>query len=701
MNIRDFFADNGPLSKDGGPFRFRREQLEYALSVEDVIKQSGVSMIEGGTGVGKTLGYLYPHIQQSLETGERILIATKTRNLQDQIFEKDLPRLAKSMTFKFSVLKGRENYVCKGRLREAAEDMELFPFDPEARSYKYLKYFNELHPTGDLEGAQKFLHRYNPASARAINNVRATDDTCTSEHRYLCRYHAALADAHKSNIIVANHHLALLWPEHFPEVTRIVIDEAHVLEESASDVYGAAFTSAFLQMRLRRLYTRNRGKRTLLGRIDARDAAEFEISHIEELAVRLRRGISEFDAASEDFMQTRASERERIHDHELSKHEWQQLCDVAFMLSSSIGRLVKEMFRASKNLEEIERMKSHSERIHRSAEGFVEIQDCIESVFQVAPVDETILWFEQRQTRSTRGAPISIYRRTAIDIGTTIRTNLYDRFESVVLTSATMQASGSFDFLNRRLGIYQVPLPLLEPTQDSPNTNSVPKESEQKPIPMSRALEPVSVGHPFDYKSNVRFCMLAAEPPQQSSDIASWISKLAQLSNGRMLALFTNKKRMNETAELIDVPGMQVLLQNRDGGRHDLIEKFKNKSSAVLLGTKSFWEGIDIPGDSLSIVLMEKVPFTSPGDPVYEARCEALGKKWFMDYALPLAMLTLRQGFGRLIRSETDRGVVILLDPGKKSYLGKIKSTLPDCEIIHGDQNEILSSVGSFFTPNQ
>lgn len=615
-----------------------------------------------------------------------MLIATKTRNLQDQIYLKDLPRLRRSIDFRATLLKGRENYVCRSRLAEAAEGAEMFATDSYYRSLRYLDKFDRLHRTGDLEAAESFLARYGAKGRQAIGDARALDDICTSMHRYQCRYYRAISEAEKSQVIVANHHLALLWPEWFPDIDRVVIDEAHMLEDSASDVYGSAFSTAFLFSRLARLSGRRARAKTILGSFLSKDYAEFELGAIADRAAKIRRMSSSFDGATADFLGTAGTGRRRIKDSELSAASWLTLVDTARALATALRRLSVDLEKVVDNLDSVERLKPLSERLQRAAENFLALREEIEAIFVTDGVPGTVLWYECRVHEPSGRVT---FRRTPLDIGPAIREYLYDRFRSVVLTSATMQSCGSFSFLEKRLGIVIPSQPRTEEEIDPFDDSS----SERIP----RYIDPVSAGHPFDYPSCVLLCLLRTSAPLDEPSLASVIFSIASITRGRMLALFTNKARMLSVADLLSKSGLHVLAQHRDGGRHELMKALRETPGTVLLGTRSFWEGVDVPGENLSIVVMEKIPFTSPGEPIYDARCEILGSKWFMEYALPSALLTLRQGFGRLIRTEYDRGVVVILDPGKRSYLAHIRRTLPDCTTVEGGEPEIFPAIGKFF----
>ncbi|MEK8024244.1 MAG: helicase C-terminal domain-containing protein [Candidatus Hydrogenedentota bacterium] len=693
--MHNYFSPKGHLARDGGRFQFRKEQLAYAQSVDQLIRRGCVGMIEGGTGVGKTLGYLVPHILEAKESGKRVLIATRTKNLQDQIFLHDLPRLAKSMDFTFALLKGRENYLCRERLSDAIDRNELFSASLRGRALSYLDKFDKLHKTGELEIAMDFLRRYGEDGRRAKDDVRATDDTCTSDHRLLCRHYKSIAAAEKADVIVANHHLALLWPETYPEIDRIVIDEAHALEDAATDVYGLRFASGFLVSRLWRLHARSRRNFGTLGRLTKRDWAEFEVDEVVERIEQVRTWISHFNTAAQTFMIRCASGRIRIGGEILAGADWPYLCETSNALAATVAQLAASMQKLFRSIEKIDRLKATAERLQKSSLAFCELSGTISTIFRSDPApadadaESQVLWSESSPNGHVN------FHLTPVDLGPMLRRHLYSRFRSVLLTSATLRVADKFDYLNERLGLN----PPDEKTSVIPETAA--DSSAADPLHPARIFSPLSVGHPFDYESNVLLCLLR-EPREAGAErfdaglLARRIESIARASRGRMLALFTNKTRMQAVSQLLDLDGLDVITQYQDGSRHELTRRLRSNPNTVLLGTKSFWEGVDVPGENLSVVVIEKLPFDWPGDPVFEARRQALGDRAFMGYALPRALLGLRQGFGRLIRSEKDRGVVVILDPGKKSYAGAIRSTLPECRTIEGSESDIIPRITAF-----
>ena len=677
--MNKFFGANGLLASDSELFVFRKEQLEYAKAVSKTIESEGVGIVEGGTGVGKTLGYLIPHIEYAKQFGGRILIATRTKNLQDQIFRKDLPLLKKYFDFNFALLKGRENYICRGRLKEALERSELFKELDYYHALKVLEDFDEKDETGDIESAYDLIAQFGKEGRMALNDVRATDDTCTSDHRNFCRHYRALRDSEKSLVIVANHHLALLWPQSFPEVRYAVFDEAHSLEDAATDLFGPIFSTALIRSRLRRLYSREKKSITILSKFSRAGIEKYGIFEIVEIIEELKILLSEFDSLT--LSKKFDSEiKRRIKDQELISENWSQIVDEAKRVETAVRKLSREIFTLQKKMEKEDESNVLCEKINKSALSFEEYANYAENIFRIIPVDKSVLWYESFPDR-----PIT-YRRSPINVGPMLVENVYNKFHSVILTSATMQVSGEFSFMEERLGII------------SPETDNSLEESEvQKTILLDpcRRIAPLSVGHPFDYKDKVLLCLVREESENSSEplSIAERIMEIAKLTQGRMLALFTNKLRMLEVKKNINLDGIDVLAQYEDGSRYALVRRLKSNPNTVLLGTRSFWEGIDVPGENLSVVVIEKIPFTSPGEPLYDARCEGVGKDWFMRYALPTALLTLRQGFGRLIRKEDDSGIVVILNPGKKSYISKILRTLPECKKIDANFESVLAEI--------
>ncbi|RMH58513.1 MAG: hypothetical protein D6679_04790 [Candidatus Hydrogenedentota bacterium] len=610
-------------------------------------------------------------------------MVTKTRNLQDQIFSRDLPRIAEFFQIRFVLLKGRENMICSRRLEEAALEDTLLSREPYFRALKYLKHFNEKHQTGDIEEALRFLRRYGNDGRRALEDVRATDDTCTPDHRYQCRHYQTIAAARRADVIVANHHLALLWPDYYPEVSRIVIDEAHSFEDAATDVLGLSFSPFFVTKRLRRLWNPRRRRLSLLGRVpDGMFRNDEGVAEILDAVESVRRAVDEWRAQAESFAGAFGGGRVWIREEILSSQNYDALREESLSLADRLGTLTRLLRRTAREWRTLPRLEDIAERMGRTADGFEALETEIEALFKTDPSEETVFWYES-------GSRSPTFHRSPLHPGRLLRDNFYPRFKSVLFTSATLQTGGNFDYLLKRLGL----------------AGEEPYLSEGEAAPFPRVAlavsEPVAVGHPFRYEEAALIGIYSDnEGARDPVNLAERIDRLATIRKGRLLALFTNKERMLETAEILDeLSGgrYRVLSQYRDGGRHFLARKLRHDPGIVLLGSRSFWEGIDIPGEALEIVVLEKIPFRAPGDPLYDARCEALGDRWFREYALPEALLTLRQGFGRLIRTERDRGAVALLDPGKRSYLAAIRASLPPCRTIIGSEEEILEAMRLFF----
>jgi ATP-dependent DNA helicase DinG len=613
------------------------------------------------------------------------------------------------MNFRFALLKGRENYICRDRLEEAGRNRDLFRETPYGRALKYLDRFDKAHHTGDLEAATRFLKRYGEDGERARSDVRATEDTCTSDHRDQCRHYRALAEAERAHVIVANHHLALLWPESFPEVHRLVIDEAHALEEAATDVYGLAFAAPAVRARLGRRFRRRRRPGGILARFDRKEWAEFGVDEIADSMEELQQTLGRFELDALRHASIEEKSRRRITDDELTTPIWDEVVNVALESASSMRRLASRVLVLQKHTAAIERFKILSERLQKNALGFIETADFAESIFRPEPVPGTVLWFDRSAARSANLSPRVLYRRSPIDVGPALRSHLYGRFSSVLLTSATLQVCGGFDFLEERLGLKtreeaptsaesdEIEIPIEEEEDEMTPVPVLPAFEKEAPLLEPERIHPaLTVGHPFDYANQVLLCLSTEPRAEDTIELAARVARIAEITRGRMLALFTNTLRMKAAAEHLFVEGVDVVCQYRDGSRHELARRLQTNPHTLLMGTRSFWEGVDVPGENLSVVVMEKIPFTSPGEPVYDARCEDLGSRWFRDYALPMALLTLRQGFGRLIRTEEDRGVVVLLDPGRPSYRGHIKRTLPDCRTIDGDEATILEGIRAF-----
>jgi ATP-dependent DNA helicase DinG len=623
--IADIFGPGGMLEKCmPRGYEHRRSQLEMAEILEKAFRKRQHAIVEAGTGTGKTLAYLVPAIR----SGKRVVISTATKSLQEQLFTKDIPFLQKyfAPTLKVAVMKGRSNFLCREKVHHMEGQPVLKGLD-EVDWFSQICDWEKFTATGD-RGELNFL----PDDAELWHRLDARREACTGQkcpefsNCFVTLMHQRAASA---DIVIVNHHLFFadlaLRQDDFgsilPEYDAVIFDEAHEIEDVAGDYFGRQ-TSNYRFEELTRdaeqvLRFTKEGAGSLLRRavkIRERARSFFE-------AFPGREGRSPFERA----------ERERFLDQNREVYDG--------------------LLQSLKSLEtEIAAMPSKSEELINIARRGFELRG--ETQFLMESAEHNYVYWMERRNKGV------FLAATPIDVSGILREHLFERFETVVLTSATLAVAGRFDFLKQRLGV---------------------------PAALERVL-PTE----FDYRKQALLYIPSRMPDVRdaafSAKAAEEITRLLQITDGRAFCLFTSYGQMNEVfgrvKQTVDFP---LLLQGT-APRPALLEKFRNTPNAVLFATSSFWQGVDVPGDQLSCVIVDKLPFAVPSDPIVAARVRALneeGRNAFAEYQVPEAVLALKQGFGRLIRSRSDRGVLAILDNRiERMQYGKIfVASLPDYSI--------------------
>ncbi|HEV3220226.1 MAG TPA: ATP-dependent DNA helicase [Candidatus Acidoferrales bacterium] len=602
--IHQIFGPGGMLAKcmpQG--YEHRRSQLEMAEILEQAFREKRHAIVEAGTGTGKTLAYLIPAIR----SGRCVVISTATKSLQEQLFSKDIPFLQKHFArkLKVAVMKGRNNFLCRQKVHWMEGQPSLKGLD-EVDWFTQIADWEKLTETGD-RAELNFL----PDDAELWHRLDARRDACTGQkcpefgQCFITQMHQRAADA---DIIIVNHHLFFadlaLRQDDFgsilPEYAAVIFDEAHEIEDIAGDYFGRAISNYRFEELARdaeqALRMTRAGAASLLRRVTRireRSRTFFEL-------FPGREGRSPFDRA----------EREQFIERNREAYD---------TLLQSLKSLETEIAALPGKPEEL---------INIARRGF-ELRGETEFLMESSE-HNYVYWMERRN----KGVFLAA---TPIDVSGILREQLFDRFETVVLTSATLAVAGRFDFLKQRLGITSA-LERVLPTE-------------------------------FDYKKQALLYVPPKIPDVRDAGFAGKaaeeIAALLEITEGRAFCLFTSYSQMNEiygrVRQLVDFP---LLLQG-SAPRPALLEKFRNTPNAVLFATASFWQGVDVPGEQLSCVIVDKLPFAVPSDPVIAARVRALqeeGRNAFAEYQVPEAVLALKQGFGRLIRSRSDRGILAILD---------------------------------------
>lgn len=636
--INMIFGRDGSLAECLPAFEYRSGQEEMAEAVLDILGQGGKLLVEAGTGIGKTLAYLIP----AALSGRKVLISTGTKNLQDQILSKEVPFLRQRLFPGLTVacLKGRKNYLCLYRWQRLQIQGDI-PFSEQQDLWPRLTAWIEKTTTGDRSELEWLTDEHPVWDDVSSSSEQCLGSACPKAES--CYINLSRREAAKADIIVVNHHLFFSdlvvrdsgYGEVIPRYEAVIFDEAHHIEDIATVYLGyAVSTRGLLDL------MRDAEQEISLGHLMAKQ----KISHLKKLA-QLRDNIETF------FAVLPATEGRMT----ISR----PLCQEPLLgpLAETIVRELTEQGRAMEDLSVTkEAYAPLSRRFFDRARDFAAITSMEEP--------DTVYWLEKKERYVLLAA-------SPLDVTPAFQAKIYNRLHALVFTSATLTVRENFDFFKSRVGL-------------GPETKEL------------------TIPSPFDYARQTLFYIPKDIPEPQSPAFCTAISeeilRLLEASAGRALVLFTSYRNMKEVHRSIKDRLPFPLLIQGEKPRAALLDLFQKDIHSVLLATNSFWEGIDVPGESLSCVIVDKLPFGTPSDPVLEGRLEWLskrGKNPFLDYQLPLAVLSLRQGFGRLIRSSKDRGILAILDIRtlKRGYGHAFLKSLPRIRITHD-----LEEVGRFFS---
>ena len=600
LPLDKIFAPGGWLAKHHPKYEFRPGQLEMAESVEFALESRQHLIVEAGTGTGKTLAYLVP----LLRSGLRTVISTGTKNLQEQLFYKDVPFLKKLFPqMKVTLMKGRANYLCRQKLYDMEKQPVLEGMD-EVEQYPKLRQWDETTETGDRAEL-----RWMPDQSELWKKVDARREACTGQkcalfdRCFITQMHQRAAE---SDLLIVNHHLffadlALRQNDYsalLPEYAALVFDEAHDMEDVATQYFGVEVSSYRMEelardteATLRLKGVKSNEVLAAVGELRRRADVFFELFPGAE-------GRSNFDNRDTFLKVNRGAYSS---------------------LSNALMLLQTELSRVPERPEEINNMMKRAKELRATLEIVMESHE-----------RNMVYWWERRG----RGVFV---QATPIDVSALLREKLFEQVESVILTSATLAVGGSFDFLKRRLGV-------------------------------QNAKERVFSSH-FDYANQSLLYTPIHLPDPRQPDFGRLASEevvqLLKATRGRAFVLFTSYAQMRDVYERVRPKVRYPLLIQGSMPRTQLLDSFRATPHAVLFGTSSFWQGVDVQGEQLSAVMIDRLPFAVPSDPVTAARIRQIndeGGNAFTDYQVPQAVITLKQGFGRLIRSETDRGILVMLD---------------------------------------
>jgi len=602
--IAEIFGPGGALEQCmPGGYEHRPSQLEMAELVEATFAQKRHLIVEAGTGTGKTLAYLIPAIR----SGRRVVISTATKSLQEQLFQKDIPFLQKHFApkLKVAVMKGRGNFLCREKVYRMANQPVIKGLD-ELDWFTQIREWEKVTETGD-RAELNFL----PDDSELWQRLDARRDACTGSkcpefnRCFITAMHQRAAEA---DLIIVNHHLFFadlaLKQDDFgsvlPEYGAVVFDEAHEIEDVASEYFGRQISNYRFEELARDAEVAARVTQT---------GSPGLLKHIARVRERSRSFFEVFPARDGRF-------------------PFDKTQRAGFLEQN--GEAYDALVNALKSLEaEIASLQTKPDEMLNIARRGMELRSELKFLFESSE-GNFVYWFERRN----KGVFVAA---TPIDVSALLRERLFEPFETIILTSATLAVGGRFDFLKQRLGA-------------------------------NLAGERVLASE-FDFGSQALFYIPATLPDVRdaafSERAAREIERLLEISHGRAFCLFTSYAQMNDLYERVRARVNFPMLVQGSAPRTALLEKFRNTEGAVLFATASFWQGVDVRGEQLSCVIVDRLPFAVPSDPIVAAAVKAVpedGRNAFAEYQVPEAVLALKQGFGRLIRSRTDRGVLAILD---------------------------------------
>lgn len=655
--MEEIFGRDGLIARFHPDFEFRPGQMAMASAVADAFSSRRHLLVEAGTGTGKTLAYLVP----AVATGRRIIISTGTKNLQEQLYHKDIPFLQSILPRKFraTYLKGRSNYLCLNRLKRAETAPVLSGLDEvdyfeQVRRWAYQSETGDRAELADIPENISFWRHLDARSDICIGSKCSSFESC-----FITRARQASLD---SDIVIVNHHLFFAdlalrgreWGQVLPDYSAVIFDEAHQIEDIAAQYFGASISSFQIADVIADI--------TRLPIVDVESSLNLtttsaRVMRLAELFWMCFNTVAEGErrsAAAEGRFNLRP--QMFFRGKKGTEREATPAGERFLGLKTALDRLLSALLVVKEPPAEMDAVVRRLEQLRFDLEFIVRGEE-----------EKFVYWGERR----ARGV---FLQATPIDVGGMLNDRLFSTTESVVLTSATLASAGSFEFIKSRLGIGEA--------------DEVVAESN------------------FDYQRQALLYFPPRMPdpksPEFTTAAAAEIASLLRASRGRAFVLCTSYAQMQALRNLVGpVVDFPILMQG-EGSRSGILDRFRETPGAVLFATASFWQGVDVRGEALSCVIIDKLPFAVPSDPVVAARqllIDRHGGSSFNQYSVPSAIIALKQGIGRLIRSASDRGVISILDPRimTRNYGRAFLESLHPCPVTRkiGDVERFFANQGA------
>lgn len=700
-SIESVFAEDGIFSQKFIGFEYRSGQMDMASCVDEAFKREEHLVVEAGTGVGKSFAYLVPALEFARRNKAKVVVSTNTKNLQEQLFYKDLPQLKQmlSIPFKAVLVKGRENYICERRWEDLMlqQDRELSPWD--AHALLYLMVWKSMTNTGDISENSSFDRKRFNITWRKVCSDRFMCSNRKCHHYRKCHVMNLRKQIEDSSVVVANHSLLLadmqMENSTLGEYSYLIIDEAHNLMGSAAKHLGADLSYAECINLINQVGATHRKQKTgFLGQFyralsksvisdQKKTQVTSEAEKLESSLEALRKPLLDmFNLASTMCKDADSFNKLRIKDVSEATVLFERLKEISLLLKDA-AKSLQALYNilSSFDSKQVPEYDNLLETLGGLRMRYAELEGVV--LLLLSPdLDNHAMWIENNP-RPDRNIPSAVINYAPVEVGEHLNRLLYKQVPSIVFTSATLALRGSFRYFMNQSG--------LNLTTD--------KQIVQK-----------VVDSPFDYDVQARLLITSFLPEPKDkyfqNQALACLSQVFETTDVGTMALFTSYKDLDSVyehvADAMYHAQRPFYAQGKGGSRRSMLEEFKQAKNAVLLGTSSFWEGVDVQGESLSLLILYKLPFQVPSEPLVEAYIEKLErdqKDSFMHYMLPNALLRLKQGFGRLIRSKTDRGVVLIMDSrvSRKKYGQYFMDVLPGKKLELKDEHHLIAEITRFF----